>query len=123
MFSSYLRVTTQALHWDRGRPARYKQREVRRSRKSSTSDVLLALRAHCGRAARGPSEEIEWSIQRGALPQFTEWPSIESRFRAGKVRVKRLAACLLYRSLPKLRVLQPVANLACRRKQPYMFAF
>ena len=29
--------------------------------KYSTSNVLFALRAHGGRAARGPSEELEWS--------------------------------------------------------------
>ena len=31
--------------------------------KYSTSDVLFALRAHGGRAARGLSEELEWSSE------------------------------------------------------------
>jgi hypothetical protein len=53
-------LTTQALHWDRGRPARSDPRQVRGSRKYSTSDVLFALRAHSGRDARGPSEELVW---------------------------------------------------------------
>jgi len=122
-FNRDSRLTTQALHWDRGRPARYERRKVRGSRqalnfrcsvraarslragrplrapqsarispstqlqmffsrcaltaggspatstarcedlaKHSTSDVLFALRAHCGRAARAPSEELEWSV-------------------------------------------------------------
>jgi hypothetical protein len=56
-------VTTQALHWDRGRPARHEHREVRDSRQDSTSYVMFALRAHSGRAARGPSEELEWSSE------------------------------------------------------------
>jgi len=81
-FNRDSRLTTQALHWDRGRPARYEHRKGARitpstqlqmffSRcaltaggppatstarcedlaKHSTSDVLFALRAHCGRAA------------------------------------------------------------------------
>ncbi len=57
-FSSDFRLTTRALHWDRGRPARFEHRKVQGSR---TSDVLFALRAHCRRDACGPCEELEWS--------------------------------------------------------------
>ena len=56
-------LTTQPLHWERGRLARSEHRKVRGSRKVLNSDVLFALRAHCGRAARAPSEEVERQAQ------------------------------------------------------------
>jgi len=60
MKASRFTAATRALHWDRGRPARYKRRQVRGSWKISTLDVPFALRAQGGRDARGPSEEFEW---------------------------------------------------------------
>ena len=48
-----------APEWDRGRPARYEHRKVRGSRKELNFEILFALRAHGGRVARGPSEELE----------------------------------------------------------------
>ena len=48
------------FYWDRGRPARREHRRVREPQKGSTDDVMLALRARCGRDARSPSEELEW---------------------------------------------------------------
>src|SRR6267142_5291341 len=53
------RLITQALHWDRGRPARHEHRQVRGSWQELNFRRLFALRAHCGRDARGPSEELE----------------------------------------------------------------
>src|SRR6266550_9033199 len=58
-----LRITTQALHWDRGRPARTSTARCDDLAKYSVSAVLFALRAHGGRAARGPSEELERCFQ------------------------------------------------------------
>ena len=54
-------INTQALHWDRGRPARYERRRCEDLTNCSTSLVLFALRAHGGRDARGPSEKLEGS--------------------------------------------------------------
>ena len=53
--------TIQAPPWDRGRPARFEHRKARKFPAGSNANVLFALRAHCGRDARGPSEELEWS--------------------------------------------------------------
>jgi len=56
--SAVFRFTTRALYWDRGRLARNERRKVRWSRKVLNFSGSFALRAHCGRAARGPSEEL-----------------------------------------------------------------
>ena len=47
----------QPLHWDRGRPAR---NAGRRSpfRNDSIAASVFALRAHCGRDARGPNNKL-----------------------------------------------------------------
>ena len=45
--------------WDRGRPARIEHRRCEILRVSGCNDSVL--RAHCGRDARGPSEELELS--------------------------------------------------------------
>src|SRR3984893_2133641 len=63
--------TTRALHWARGRPARHEHRRCEDLVKGLMSNVLFALRAHGGRAARGPSQTLECSsegsYQRAAL--------------------------------------------------------
>ena len=61
--SSDFRLTTRALHWDRGRPAR--------------SVTILSFKiesssARSGRDARGPSEEVEWSIHKQDLKTENE---------------------------------------------------
>ena len=59
-FSSNLRLVTQALHWDRGRPAR-RERTARTERlELTTLEIIAPYGARSGRAARGPSEELEW---------------------------------------------------------------
>jgi hypothetical protein len=71
-FSSQRRLLTQALHWDRGRPARNEHRKVRDLGKCSLQTFRFALRAHGGRAARGPSEELESNAKvstKGAQPR------------------------------------------------------
>ena len=45
------------MWWDRGRPAR--KRAAGAQRFGSTSSNVFALRAHCGRDARGPSTSLE----------------------------------------------------------------
>lgn len=47
----------EAPHWDRGRLARTERRQARCVRIGLNSEN--AVRAHCGRDARGPSEELE----------------------------------------------------------------
>ena len=64
--SNNFRFNTQALRWDRGRPARYEHRRCEYLAECSTSDVLFAFRAHGGRDARGPSKELD-VIQPGIL--------------------------------------------------------
>jgi hypothetical protein len=51
--------TAQALHWDRGRPVRNEHRRCEDF--APIEKHLFALRAQCGRDARGPSEELERS--------------------------------------------------------------
>ena len=55
------RLTTQALHWDRGRLARYEHRKVRGSRQALNFRCSVRA-ARSLRAARAPSEELEWSV-------------------------------------------------------------
>jgi len=52
-----VRATIQALHWDRGRRPLLLHHHPRLSYPG-----LIALRAHCGRDARGPSKSLESSI-------------------------------------------------------------
>jgi len=54
-------LTTRALHWDRGRLAR-SERAARTDVWSwAHGEIFAPFGAHCGRAARGPSEQLEWS--------------------------------------------------------------
>ncbi|MGH9966715.1 MAG: penicillin-binding transpeptidase domain-containing protein, partial [Pyrinomonadaceae bacterium] len=57
------RASLSTAYWDRGRLAR--TGAVRRAdlATDSTADVLLALRARCGRDARGPSEELAATLR------------------------------------------------------------
>jgi hypothetical protein len=58
--STQVEITTQALHLDRGRLAR-SERAARKERlKLSTVQDHRTFGAHCGRAARRPSEELGW---------------------------------------------------------------
>ena len=52
---------TQALDWDRGRLARTERTAKRRSEVEHFLEILAPGGGWCGRAARGPSEELEWS--------------------------------------------------------------
>jgi len=47
-------------YWDRGRLARLKYRRQRDAANLFDFKRLFALRAHGGRDARGPSDELEW---------------------------------------------------------------
>ena len=52
------KIPTQAICWDRGRPAR-NEREARKP-EAATESLRKGLRLRrCGRDARGPSEELE----------------------------------------------------------------
>ena len=55
--TSYLRLTIRALHWERGRLARYEHRKVRGSSEEfNFRHVVRAARSL--RAGRGPSKEL-----------------------------------------------------------------
>ena len=56
-----LRMTTHALHWDRGRPAR-PEREARTAflEVEHLARFLAPEGAQAGEGARGPSEEPKW---------------------------------------------------------------
>jgi hypothetical protein len=58
---------TQTLHWDRGRLARTSAVRHADLATDLTAGGLFALRAHGGRDARGPSEELELLAQRRAI--------------------------------------------------------
>jgi len=56
-----LRLSTRALYWDRGCPAR-SEREARKTSEAGTfCEIIAPCSAGSGRDARGPSEEVEWS--------------------------------------------------------------
>jgi hypothetical protein len=57
--STQFALTTQAFPWDRGRLARSERSARTKRLKSSTVRDPGTSSAHCGRAARGPSEELE----------------------------------------------------------------
>jgi hypothetical protein len=61
LIALYLRLPLDLFTGTAGVPPAYEHRKVRVLAKWSMSDVLFALRAHCGRAARGPSKELAWS--------------------------------------------------------------
>ncbi len=70
-FNRDSRLTTQALHCDRGRPARYEHRKVRGSRQALNfrCSVRAARSLRAGRPRS--SEELEWSVstdERGDYP-------------------------------------------------------
>jgi hypothetical protein len=52
--------TTQVIVWDRGRPARNAPQA--RNLSKVISKTIFALRAHCGRDARGPSNHLTVSL-------------------------------------------------------------
>ena len=54
------------IGWDRGRPARNAP-QVRRSLEVSP-EAIFALRAHCGRDARGPSQSLDRFERGNTLP-------------------------------------------------------
>jgi hypothetical protein len=58
---------SQRLHRDRGRPARSEHRKVRGSRKMLNFGRSVRAGLSCGRAARGPSGELEWSSRFNAV--------------------------------------------------------
>ena len=49
---------SQVICWDRGRPARNAPKA--RGFQAAVSLFIFALRAHCGRDARGPSKSLDW---------------------------------------------------------------
>ena len=53
-------AAAQVIVWDRGRPARTRRR--RGGFQAATFPFIFALRAHCGRDARGPSQSLESSL-------------------------------------------------------------
>ena len=53
------RQPSQAIGWDRGRPAR-KRAEGREGLVRCCFSFQFALSARCGRDARGPSKSLDW---------------------------------------------------------------
>ena len=51
----------QALHWDRGRLARREREAGAVGWQLGRFEISAPDGARCGRDARGPSEELEWS--------------------------------------------------------------